>query len=219
MLVRELQHPLVQRGREHQVQPLVGGRQPAEDIADILDETEVEHPVRFVEYDDLDISQVVDALLVVIDEAAGRADQYVDALGEQVALLVIIGAAVDDQHLEIGALTQYLRVGVDLDRQFARRRDDQCQRARDLARPCLRTLQQPVHRRQQERRGLARAGLGLAGDVVAREGQGQRAGLDWRAELEAGSAHACLQRLGQIEVRKGNFGFFGHVFARPRCAG
>ncbi len=57
-------------------------------------------------------------------------------------------------------------------------------------------FQQAVHGSQQECRGLAGACLGLTGDVVARQGPGQRARLDGCAELETGRPHALLQWLG-----------------------
>ena len=112
VFVCEFEYALVQRRREHQVQALLGVRQSTQDVANILDEAEVEHPVGFVEHDDLNLIEVVYALFVVVDQAAGRTDQDIDAIDELVALLVIIRAAEYDLHPEIGGLAQHLGIGM-----------------------------------------------------------------------------------------------------------
>ena len=65
VLVGELEHAVTQRGGEQQVQALVERRQPAQDEADVLDEAEVEHAVRFVEHEHLDVAQAEHVLLEI----------------------------------------------------------------------------------------------------------------------------------------------------------
>jgi len=60
------------------------GRQ-GEDLADVVDEAHVEHPVGFVEHQDLDLAQI-DRFLLHVNRAAGRrGDQNVDAAAQRVA--------------------------------------------------------------------------------------------------------------------------------------
>ena len=61
---------------------LVGRRQAPQDVADIRDEAEIEHAVGFIEHQHLRVAQVEHVLLEVVDQAAGRADEHVDAILE-----------------------------------------------------------------------------------------------------------------------------------------
>ena len=70
------------------------------------------------------------------------------------------------------------RVGVDLHREFARRRDDDGARRVDRAVRRAGVRQQAIEQRDEERRGLAGAGLRLAGHVVAGERHRQRLRLN-----------------------------------------
>ena len=54
VLVGELHDPGRQRRREQQVDALVGRGHPAQQVADVGDEAEVEHAVGLVEHDDFD---------------------------------------------------------------------------------------------------------------------------------------------------------------------
>ena len=79
-----------QRCREQRVQALLGLWQAAQQVTNILDEAEVEHAVGLVE--DGDLVQLEDALLEIVDDAARRADQDIDAVLQYLALFVVIGA-------------------------------------------------------------------------------------------------------------------------------
>jgi hypothetical protein len=94
---------------------------------------------------------------------------------------------------------------MDLHGELARGRDDE--RARMVDAPLGRRLapeQRRVHR-DEECRGLARAGLRLSRDVEARERARQRLRLDPGAALEARVGDAAGEGLGQMKVGKGNF--------------
>ena len=95
----------------------------------------------------------------------------VGAVLQQLALLVVVDAAVDQGELQAQVGAELDRVLVDLDRQLAGRRQDQRARVLGLAVGQRRAGQQAVHHRDQEGQGLAGAGLGLAGDVAARSGR------------------------------------------------
>ena len=79
-----------QRRREQHVEALVGWRQAPQQVADVLDEAEVEHAVGFVENRHLDLVELEHALLEVVDDAARRADQDVDAVLDRLALLLVV---------------------------------------------------------------------------------------------------------------------------------
>jgi hypothetical protein len=92
---------------------------------------------------------------------------------------------------------QHLRVVVDLHRQLARGREDHAAARTRPRRAAWRSRR--LERGDQECGGLAGAGLRLAGDVAARQRQRQRLRLDRRAGLEAGTAYAFKDGLGQPE--------------------
>ena len=200
VLVGELGDAVRQRRREQHVQALIRRRHAPQQETDVLDETEVEHAVGLVEHHHLDRVQAEDMLLVVVDDAPGRADEHIDASLEHLALFVVAGAAVDQPELETGVPTEHLGVLVDLHRELARRRQHQHARTGRLALGRRRVFQQMVERREQERRGLAGAGLRLAGHVAARKGNRQRLGLDRGAEIETRFAHALKQRFRQDQA-------------------
>ena len=62
--------------REHQVLAL--GREQGDDPLDVRQEAHVEHPVRLVEDEDLDLAEVRDLLADEIEEPAGRRDEDLD---------------------------------------------------------------------------------------------------------------------------------------------
>jgi hypothetical protein len=72
-------------------------------------------------------------LLEVVDEAARRGDDEIAAVLERLALLVVVDAAVDERGAQASVAADVLEVLVDLDRQLARRRDDDGARIAELA--------------------------------------------------------------------------------------
>ena len=122
---------------------------------------------------------------------------------ERAALLVVVDAAECEAEREAGVLREHLGVAVDLDRELARRREHQ--RARRGGRPVrgCRVAQQVREEGDQERGGLAGAGLGLSRDVEARERPRQRLGLDRRAVLEARVGDAAGDGFRQVQSGEG----------------
>ena len=177
----------------------VGMRQTPQNEADILDEPQIEHAVGFVHDRHLDVAQIEYMLLEVIDDAAGRADQHVDAFLEHAALLFVIHAAEHDGELEAGVLADAQCVGVNLHREFPGRRDDDGARRihRAVRRAGIR--QQAVEQCDQEGRCLAGAGLSLARDIAAGQGHGQCLRLNGGAAGIAQFGNAPLQGFGDVE--------------------
>jgi hypothetical protein len=88
--------------RKQHIQALVGWRQPSQQVANVLDEAEVEHAVGLVQYRNLYLAQFEHALLEIIDDAARCADQQVDPILDRAPLLFIAGAAESQADLESG---------------------------------------------------------------------------------------------------------------------
>jgi hypothetical protein len=179
VLVGEFQHAVRQRRREQQgLARGALGHAPQQE-ADVLDEAEVEHAVGLVEHAHLaGVQETTLVLLDVVDQAAGRGDDDVGALLQDLALLVVVDAAVDQGELEAQVAAELDRVLVDLDRQFPGRRQDQRARVFRLALGQGGTGQQAGSSPPPGRRGSCRCRSGLAGDVAAIQGQrqGQRPG-------------------------------------------
>ena len=100
----------------------------------------------------------------LVNQAAGRGDQNVNALGQRAALLALVRAAVDAHGANAGRADrgrEALReLVVDLLRELADRRDDEHDRAAvRLDRRLIGHVQQRGHRKGER---LARAGLGDA---------------------------------------------------------
>ncbi len=186
VFVGELQHAMAERCREQHALAFLARRHAPEQEADVLDETQVEHAVGLVDDDDLDRVQREHVLLQVIDQATRGCDDDVAAGFERFALLVVIDAAVDQRRGQAGVAADGLEILVDLDRKFPGRRDDDGAWVGQLALGDGRFGQEPVEHGNQECGGLAGAGLRLAGDIAAGEGDRQRQRLDRGAASETG---------------------------------
>jgi hypothetical protein len=140
----------------------------------------------------------------------GRADDDVGAARQRAQLHHHALAAVDRQDVEAGHVVGVLLQGFgDLDRQFARRRQDQGLRHGALE---VDLLQQ----RQGEGGGLAGAGLGLAEQVVAGQQHGDAGRLDRRGRLVADVGERLEQWRGKPEgVEPGGSDFWGGGHGMP----
>src|SRR5690606_33720222 len=138
-------------------------------------EAHVEHPVRLVEHEDLDAREVEAAAVEVVEQAAGRGDDDVHAAPERLELRPDPDTAVDGEAVERGLLAGGPDGLRDLERELARRGDDE--RA-DGPGAGARRADEPVEQREDERGGLTGAGLGAADEVAAFGRGGDRRGLD-----------------------------------------
>ena len=192
-----------ERRREQQVLPLRRSRQQRHDALDVGDEAHVEHAVGLVEHEDLDLPEIDALVLDVVEQPAGGGDQDLDPGAHDRQLLLDVDAAEDDGRAQV----RVPRVGahrlLDLDREFARRGEDQ--RAHRMARgrrAGVGERRQLLQDRQREARGLAGAGLGAAHDVLAGEDHGYRLRLDRRRRGIAGLGHGLQQLRPQAELGK-----------------
>src|SRR5690606_16617479 len=171
----------------------------AEDLLDVFGEAHAEHLVCFVEDEEADVVEAQGAAFEVVLDAAGGADDDVDAVAQGALLGDVGGAAVDGQDADVVHLAGEGLDGVgDLHGELARGGQDE---GLDLAEGGVDGGEQ----REAEGGGLAGSGLGDAGDVAAGEELGDGAGLDGgggdEAEVVDGGAQGC----GQVEVGEGGF--------------
>ena len=149
---------------------VVGG--VGEDGLHVLREPHLQHLVGLVEHEVLQLGQVERALVEVVHDAAGRADDDVDAASQCRELHAVSLAAVDGQQvhaLHVGRVALE-RLG-DLEGELAGR--GQHERLRALLRQV-----EAGQDGQRERGRLAGAGLGESDDVAPFEQQRDGRGLD-----------------------------------------
>ena len=161
-------------GREEQVLALL--RQHAGDLADGVDEAQVEHLVDFVEDEDFDLGERQGAALDEIDEAARRCDEDIDAAAQDFDLLADRDAAENHGAGDLQVAAIGLEAFGDLRGELAGGREDEGP-AGVLGR-ALGCVRQALKHGQREGCGLAGAGLGDAEKIAARQQFGNGAGLD-----------------------------------------
>ena len=175
------------------------------DAFDVGDEAHVEHAVGFVDHQQFDAGQQQAAALVVVEQAAGRGDQDVDA-AHQLGVLIVEGDAADDQgDVELLLGTVFDEALFHLGGEFAGRLEDQ---GAGHARPRATLFQHGEHG-QDEGGGLAGPGLGNAEHVAPGEhvgnglflngGRGRitsagNGGEDFFGQAELGKRHEASKR-------------------------
>ncbi|CAH0314452.1 hypothetical protein ROS9278_05077 [Roseomonas sp. CECT 9278] len=194
-------------------QRLADFRQHAHDALDIGDEPHVQHAVGLVDHQQLAVRHQDAAAVEQVEQPARRGDQHVDALFEHVALVVHALPADQQGVVELEVLAVFLEVLGDLERQFARRLQDQAARhARLGARPG-----QDVQHRQHEGCGLAGAGLRAAQHVPVHQDIRDGLFLDGRGVDVAGFRDGAQEFVGQAKVGEGGargrflLGIVGHL--------
>ena len=191
--------------------------QEGDDLADVRDEAHVEHPVRLVEDEDLDLGQVHRPLPDVVHEPARGGHEDLDAGPELLDLGVDRDAAVDDGRAERDVPTVGADALRDLHRELAggrhHERPDRVAGGREAR---VRVDPQALEDRQGEGGRLAGAGLGGGEEVAALEDERDRPLLD------GGGLRVALLRdrakdVGrEAEGVEGQAGLLWPVGPRPR---
>ena len=207
--VGEILDLIGKRRREQQVLPLPG--QEGENPLDVADEAHVEHPVGFVEDEDLDPRQIEVALALVVEQAAGRGDEDVDAALQLRGLRADADAAEHDHRRLLRVLAVHANAFLDLRRELARGREDQRAdrlfRGSRRVRGCRGRRSEPLQHRQHEAGGLAGAGLRAGEQIAAGEHRGDRLQLNRGGLRVAVFGHGAHERVGQAERGKGHDDF------------
>ncbi|MNV47886.1 hypothetical protein D3C71_1397690 [compost metagenome] len=133
LLESQFAYAIGQGGREQHVQALIDRRHAAEQPANVFDKAQIVHTVGFIQYHDLNCTQIDIVLFGVIDQTTGSTDQDIHAAFQHFQLFVVAVAAIRQAKFQAGGLGQGFRVGVDLYRQFTRWRHDQGARLVGLA--------------------------------------------------------------------------------------
>ena len=172
VFVGEFLHFLCHRRREQKVQAFVRGRHLPQEVAHVVDEAEVKHPVGFVQYAYFDVFQADDFLFVKVDDAPRCADDDVyRRVFEQVALVFHADAAVDGKAVQPGVGADLVGVFFDLYGEFACRRQHDCPRPFGFGVDGV--GEQVVVEGDEEGSGFAGSGLRQSHHVVTAERQRQ----------------------------------------------
>ena len=199
-IVEELRRELLDRRRHgrREEQGLARLRKLRADFLDVGDEAHVEHPVGFVDHQQVAVVEHDLAAAEQVHQPARRRDQHVDALFERLDLVAHLNAADQQRHRERVIFAVFLEILGDLHRQLARRLEDQ--RARHPR--AAAALVQDVDHRQHEAGGLAGAGLGDADQVLAHQHRRDRRALDRRRLVIAAVVDGAEQFVGKAEIGK-----------------
>src|SRR5699024_1895346 len=214
------------RGEQHRVSVRGGGGQQRFDVGK---EPEVEHLVGLVEHDGPHRAEVQVALVEQVDHPARGAHDHFHAPFQGFDLWFVGAPAVHLQDPQAPALRGRLQITGDLDREFAGGHDDERLRLAGVLQVLPAVLagpDDPLEHGDAEPEGLARAGLCLADDVVARERDrqgerlyGERVGdADVAQRVDDGFAHGevCVGLVWLMCLRIRNFscGCVGHISSR-----
>src|SRR3569623_2105600 len=166
------------RHRRRVEQRLVALRQHRDDALDVVDEAHVEHAIRFVEHEHLELLEIDEALVREVEQAARRGDEDVDAALELLLLRMLADAAEDHGRPQRQVRAVGREALADLGGALARRREHA---AADVAVALAgRDVREALQDRQRERRRLSGTGLGKPEQVAPREDVGDSARLDRR---------------------------------------
>ena len=176
-------------------------RQRRDDAADVADEAEIEHAVRFVEHEMADLVQPQFAGGHQVADAARRADHDVGAAAHPLHLREAAHAAEDRDDPAALLAAEAEQAVLDLQGEFAGGGQDQGARGEAVRRG--RVGGEMLQHRQRERRGLAGAGLGDAEQIAAGEQVRDGGCLDrrWLQEALLFQGRAARARQGRASKR------------------
>ena len=167
-----------------------------EDALHVLLEAHVEHLVRLVEHEELQVGDVQRALLQVVDHTTRRTHDDLGAPAQAGKLDAVGLAAVDGQDVHAAQVVGEGLEGVrHLQRQLARRRQH------ERLRVALFRVDLGEHR-QRERRGLAGTRLRQADHVAALHQQRDGLRLNRRGLLEPHAFDGLHHGIGQVQLLK-----------------
>ena len=186
------------RHRRREQQGLALARQQLHDPLQGVDEAEIEHPVGFVENQNLDARQHERAAVDQIEQAARGGDEDIDAGCEPALLRRKRNSAKHDRGRERQPAAIALEALRDLARQLAGRGEHQGAAA--SRRGALRALREELQHRQGKGGGLAGSGLRDAAEVSAGEHLRDGLRLDRRRRGVAFDGEGVEKRLDKSEI-------------------
>ncbi len=165
--------------------------QPGHHPAQLRGKAHVQHPVRFVEDQNLDGVQPRRPGVEVVNQASRRGDEQRTALAKGAALSVHADSTNDDGGPHVCLPAEKVDMLGNLQGQLAR----WCQHQRPGARLAVEPLQQG----KQVGGGLSGPRGGAADDVAALERRGDGLGLDGSGRSEASGRQRLKRRRGEAE--------------------
>ena len=201
----EVHHVVVEGGAEEHRLPLALLGRLVDDAAHVRDETHVQHPIRLVDHQHFHMAQAGEPLAGEIEQPARRRHQQVNGPATQLfPLLGVVDAAHQTDNARVDVAGEIARVLFDLQREFARWRQHERPGGARWQRVGRGELQLPSKNGDEKRRGLASAGLRLAGDVVVRQAVRQHFALDGGAALEPEVVDGGHHRPRQCQLVEAN---------------
>ena len=195
---------------------LAVGRQGRDDAADVLDEAQVEHPIRLVQHKAAHAGELQLAGLHQVADAAGCADDDIGAAAHRLGLAEAAGAADDDDGPQPGAGRHLSQRLIDLQGEFPCGCQDQRPRGERRGADVFRG--QMLQHGQHEGEGFAGSGLGNTQQILAGE-QGWNGGdLNGGWGLKVTGAEGMQQVIGQAGGREGRLCHEDKVLQRRECA-
>ena len=198
----EPQNVILERRREQERLAFSLLRQLRHDPLHVRNKPHVEHAVRLVDDQNLDLRKIEVSAARIIDDAPRGADDEIDRLPQGTALLLMVHAAEYDDAGQPGEDAERFGILMDLHRKLAGRRQYEGTRPARLAVTLRRIVQEARESRQQERGRLAGSGLRLAGQVAPLKQRRKRQRLDRGAIFESGVLHAVLDLFMQRQIEK-----------------
>ncbi|MBB3931108.1 hypothetical protein GGR25_002158 [Kaistia hirudinis] len=138
--------------------------------------------------------------LDMVQQAAGRGDEDVDALLERADLRLMADAAEDEGMAHAEELRELAKLRVDLDGELTRRGENE--RTDALGREPLCAARKNLENREAESGRLASSGLRDAEHVTAFEQRRYSLALNWRRHGHAGCGKSTQQRFGEGQIRE-----------------
>ena len=185
-------------GREQQALLVLGHQR--QDFLDVMNKAHVQHPVGFVQHQNLHQAQVQHALLLQVEQAARRGDQNVNAAAQLADLRAHAHAAKDHGGLQVKVFAVGAHGLFHLSRQLTGGCQHQGANA-DTAEFVLDTFAQAelVQHWQGEGSCLAGAGLGAAQQVLSGQHRRDGLGLDRRRCFIAVLEHGLQDGRCQVQ--------------------
>ncbi len=167
-------------------------------LAQVVDEAEIEHLVSLVENEVASLCQRHRLARNKVEQAAGGRDENVDATGELFGLLVDRNATDDEADLERALLYEKLQVGRDLVHQFTGRCEHESANVARIGTSAI--GYELFDHRQAERSGLAGARLRKTDEVMVFQDQRNGLSLDGRRLFETIGGECRHDVLGEAKL-------------------
>jgi hypothetical protein len=174
-------------------------RDTLDDAIDLRREAHVEHAVRLVEHQHLEIVEHDVASLEMVEQPAGRRDDDVDAVAQRLLLRLVGHAAEDRDHVELRVPAVVAEARLDLHAQLARRGEHEDAGA-------ARAAVEAVHQRQREGGRLAGARLREPHHVAPPQHERDRLRLDRGRALVPGLGDRAEDGLRETQLGEGGEG-------------